>query len=313
VTKFNSIELDRILFFISQGFSQKQIQEKLNLKKSTLHYRIKILEKEGYVTRIPRTKPAFFDLTTEGKTAIYRLQVQKLSDGLMESKVKVHNFKIYLPLRKDVSQGFWEKGKSWNVNNWIKSHRKIQHLGMTVEKTPKAIIVCLKPLSIRVEDIAGMVHNAVFSIAGYLQKNGIEVDTWGMRVSQQEYSVAQPIVKSLTDQGVTVHLDLGHPVQKIFEADPEKPAQAWIDASQGRPEIDTNDLRYAEDLVKMPRRIVEIVEMTRGSMSTLHSIANTQTYMAATVKILAGETAIIRKKVRTLDQRSVADFFRRSP
>jgi len=310
--KFPLWKLNQILSYVQEGLSQKQIQSNLGITKGTASKWFKSLQGEGYITALSHTKPRFWRLTDQGQNTIIEAKVSRLSVGASENKIRVHNFRLKFPLIKDTSQGFWENTNQ--MNNWIKSHKKLQHMGVTVEKTPQSIVVNFLPFEVRGrKELDAILICGVIAIIGFLSKEGIEIDPWGVKLSRQEYAVATPLVKPLTDRGITIREDLGRLQQRIFTNDEPKEAQAWIDASKGNPEIDTNDFQYAQDLLAMPKRVAQIEEIQRGSLPTMNAIANGQNYMAATVKILAEEMVKIRKKVKDLPQRRLGDFLRGAP
>lgn len=293
------------MVLVAQGLPQKAMQENMKIKRKNLEYHLKKLETAGLIRKVPGTKPLFFELTEAGKQHIAN-KGQNLSVGIRTPLIKIHNFSVEMPLVRDVSQGFWEK--SWELNNWIKSFKDLQGLGVSVERTPKTVTINFRPQEVREENITPLIFNGVFSIVGHLAKNGVEVNPWGMKISRQEYASDQPLVKPLTDRGVTYRQSLGRPVQKIFTTDPEREAAAWLDHSQGRPEVDTNDLAYAKDVIRMPAAITEIRELTTMSFEFQKVYTeNLKLHMGVMNKILK----VTAKLDRQLSQRSIREFLRR--
>lgn len=72
-----------ILLLVSRGkINVKSINEKLNLKQSTLYYRINSLIKRGYLYVINKGKPRHLDLTISGFDYLNKYFPKKLSGGL---------------------------------------------------------------------------------------------------------------------------------------------------------------------------------------------------------------------------------------
>jgi DNA-binding MarR family transcriptional regulator len=307
------IELLHILGFVRGNLSQKQIQEKLNLKKSTLSMKLKKLQEDGLIQRIPHTYPAFYGLTDEGKNAIRRIDVQRSSVGLSRNKIRLHYFSIKMPLVRDVSQGFWEKG--WNLNGWKRQFKDLQDVGVSVERTTKSIIVNLKPMSIRKDIVENTAHDAARYMVGFLKEHGIEVDYQSREVSRQEYAVPTKLVRPFTDKGMTVQVKLGRYVQKIFDNDKPQEAVAHFDDSMGNGgEIESNDLPYAQNietaeaLCLMPegvRKVMAAADSIEGLWKLQKVYADNLTLHMAVMQDIR---KWVRKATVQLEQRSVRDF-----
>jgi len=298
---------NHILVLVGQGFPQKAIQENMKIKRKNLEYHLKKLEVAGFIRKIPRTKPLFFELTEAGKQHIAN-KGQKSLIRCENPLIKIHNFSVEMPLIRDVSQGFWEK--SWELKNWIKSWKNLEGWGVSVEKTPKTLTVNLQPTEQPPEKVYPIIYRMAFLVADYLLKFGIEVDSWEARITKQESSCSDPTVRALTDKGITVRQGLGRPVTKIFEADPVKPAVAWIDASLGRPEIESNDVEYSRRYILVPEMVKQVLDMTA------HSFEFQKVYtenLKLHMKVMQGIDKTMRTINRQLSQRNIKEFFRRSP
>lgn len=301
--------IGRILGYASDHLSQKQMQSNLNLKRTTLEYYLKEAQELGYLTKIPHTKPCFYELTGKGKSELSRLQCQTLSGGVtaFQTKPRVHAFQITMKLVKD-NPDFWKDGNTWTVKNWVKYHKDIQHIGVSVEKNANSSISMNFSLGeVNLEEVQPKAWMAAYYMVGYLKDRGIEVDPWSAKVTKQEYELNTPLVQPLTDQGISVRTRLGYPQTKIFDNDSPKEASAWIDASRG-PGIDFDEREYGKAFLMMPNRIAQIEKTIQGSLMTLNAIANTQMLMAAGWKITQGKIFKAEKRLKTLEQRRLNEF-----
>lgn len=301
----NDFACCHVLPLLKAGLLKKQIQEKLNLKRKTLEYYLSKLLDEHYIIKIPHTNPAIYEVTKEGETALYRLNRQRPSMGVSPKDFRMHNFSVQLPIISDGSSGFWEK--SWDMGNWIKQFRRLQHIGVSVERTTRTLTINFQPRECREENIFPMAMAGTVAVMGYLAKEGIELDLFGARVSRQEYASPEPLVQEQLEKGLTFRQSLGRPQERIMASDIPKPAYVWFDSSKGA-ERDTNDLAHMRNTALMPERVEQIEKAIQGSVQTLNALANTQMLMAAGWKLSQEKIVRTENRIRNLEQKRIKEF-----
>jgi hypothetical protein len=153
---------------------------------------------------------------------------------------RLHNFSVQLPIIKDTSQGFWDK--SWDMNGWKKQFKRLQHIGVSVERTHKSLTINFQAREVNEDEVLGIAMAGTVAVMGYLAKENIELDLFGAKVSRQEYASPEPLVQAQTERGLTFQTSLGRPQERIMANDNPKEAKVWFDHSKGYPERDSNDL-----------------------------------------------------------------------
>lgn len=292
--------INQILSLANPSVSEKPLMEKLNLKRTTLEYYLNMLEKEGFLSRIPKTRPVFWEITNSGKAQ--RELCQNLSLSVNKKDLRLHNFSIEIPIIKDTSTGFWEK--SWKLNGWKKQFKRLQHIGVSVERTPKTLTINLQPQEIREENLSGMIFSVVMAVGGYLAKEGIELDFWGLRVSRQEYGSPEELVRAQVEKGMTYRQSLGRPQEKIMANDVPKEAFVWFDKSKG-PERDTNDLAHMRKTAMMPEKIDRMETFLNGLQPFLGAYTE---QIKVHLEVMNGISRMVKKLNNRLDQKNLKEF-----
>lgn len=93
-----------------------------------------------------------------------------------------------------------------------------------------------------------------------LWKYGVSVDIDNVRIGEKHIAIRDDYLKKKVPEGTKVSVYLGRPQEKMFPADEDKPAKAWTDESPFRG-VETNDVKYAENYLRTPERVEEILEI----------------------------------------------------
>lgn len=298
----NDFACCRVLPLLKAGLLKKQMQEKLNLKRKALEYYLSKLLERCYIAKIPHTNPAIYEVTEQGETTLSRLDRQSRSLGVSPKDFRLHNFSVELPILKDTSKGFWEK--EWNMGNWVKQFKRLQDIGVSVERTTRTLTINFQPRECREEDIFPMAMAGTVAIMGYLVKEGIELDLFGARISRQEYASPEPLVQEQLAKGLTFRQFLGRPQERIMANDNPKDAYVWFDSSKG-PERDTNDLAHMRKTAMMPENVDSISRAITGLWELQGTYArNLELHMA----VMQDIQIMVRQINRKLGQRKVKEF-----
>jgi DNA-binding PadR family transcriptional regulator len=299
--KFRDRKLDLILAFPSGSFSQKEMQEKSNFSKGYVSKWLNDLEKEGILIKIGISRPQFWQVTEKGKQTL-EANVSYPSLSMSAKAFRLHNFSVELPILRDNSTGFWEK--SWDMNGWKKQFKRLQDVGVSVERTPRTLTINFQPQSCGEERVFPLAMAGTVAVMGYLAKQGIELDLFSARISRQEYGSPEPLVQAQTEKGMTFRQSLDRPQEVILPNDKPKEAFVWFDSSVG-PERDTNDLAHMRNTALMPER----VERLETSLSGLQPFLEAYTeQIKVHLEVMNGISKMVKKLNKRLDQKSLKEF-----
>jgi len=298
-------------------FSQKEIQARANLSKGTVSKTLKRLENLGYLVKIGRSKPQFWEITPEGKR-ILEANVSTPQVGVSPKEFRLHNFSVQIPILKDTSIGFWEK--EWNLGNWTKQFRRLQDIGVSVERTTKSLTINFQPRECRDAEIFGIAMSGTLAVAGYLAKEGIELDLFEAKVSRQEYASPEPAVLEQIERGMTHRQSLGRLQERIMAPDTPKEAFVWFDASKGKalgPERDTNDRLHMRNTALMPERVAGMEGHIKEVATAITGLWDLQgayhRNLDLHMKVMQDIRGMVKKLNSNLDQRRLGDFLRGAP
>lgn len=150
-------------------------------------------------------------------------------------------------------------GKEVKINNWIKKYSVIKFpIGVTIEKTPKNVIAHFHQFSTDqakfLTDFYQWIFKGISYVAYYLQKEkGIRIDIVAGEIVNEHIANERPDLDKVLPEGRVVSIKTGRKGQSIFPM--KQDSKAWIDASLGHKEIETNDMLYEEKLLAMPETL----------------------------------------------------------
>lgn len=258
-TKKKNVTL-RVLEFHKQGFYQKQIAEKLDLSPRVVFYHTKKLLELGYLEEKARSNYTIYIVTDMGEIAINKQRITKILTTGETPKITLHNLPIKIPILKDTEMPDCEINEG--LKNVKRQFKKLPFLGMTITRIEGSSIM----LNIHKRDIDdpseefNIVLQAVILANDYLKNIGFELDITNIKVNGRHMSIADPVARSEAQRKRYTEVGLGRTAAKITPNDPDIKAQAWIDASDGRPEIESNDRTWTENYIRMPDNIAMMNE-----------------------------------------------------
>ena len=173
--------------------------------------------------------------------------------------IRPHNITFVLPVLR--------KGKPLPVkkripvNNWV---RKIVNIDLpydvTIEETTKSIKVYIHELQLP-RTYGGYLrvfehlHQIVAAVHAAVMQYGWVLDVIKMRVVSQEIATTLPELQGV--ELAPTRVQLGREATSI-NGPTGKRAAAWIDTSKGVPEVESNDLAYEEQFIRMPLLVEDI-------------------------------------------------------
>jgi len=279
-----------ILIRIKEGKYPAQIAKELGLSREAIRKRLKKLEELGLIREIPKTYPKLYELTPKG--IIYLNQLERLeketvnnpslpvtAEGggqpqpFLKGTINFHDFKIKVPILREghipdneIQQDPHIKDKKIvPMRNWLKQYLFIElpnNLDVTVEITTKSVIIHFHSKEFR-RDLGfwtyflQWVFKTIIAVNYILNRYNYVVDWFNLEVISQHIAtqVNDKIDERIPDK-TKIEVDLNRKAESITPMEQE--AKAWIDKSQGKAEIETNDLLYEEKLLLMPEKVFEI-------------------------------------------------------
>lgn len=248
------------MVLLNKGKYANQIATDLKKHRSEIARHIKILKRLGYIRENYRTSCAIIELTERGRTAMEMHDVNNHREGVSLA-IRAHNIRVVMPILKDAEVP-WE---SKQCHNFAPQMKDTPILGCHLTKTAKSIIVNIKPREFRRPDeIIGYIMATIGLVTDYLKKSyGIRVDFARIRVSNQHYAIQNPIAAEFVNKGLYPSTYLGREAEKILPSDPGKDAWAWVDASEGPPEFEWNDLTGAGRFMEIPEKMDHMFKCIR--------------------------------------------------
>ena len=148
-------------------------------------------------------------------------------------------------------------------NGWIESIKREGKF--VIKKNTKKVQVWLLPEDVKTpDDLNRLTHYACFEAATLLWRLGVVVDISKVAVNTKHISIEQSELDRMIPKGTNVTVKLNRTIEKIFENDKEEEAYAKIDDSPFKC-IETNDVKYARDVLLMP----EYIKATNRAMEGL--------------------------------------------
>lgn len=290
----------KILELLGEGKYAEQIALDLKITPACVSGYIKKLKKRGLIKDNYRTNYKIYDLTEAGLTSMELAKVNHFSQGTSQGVIRAHNIRVTLPLVKDAEVP-WE---THNFKNWSPKHRDTPILGCSITKTTKSIVLNLKAREfIHPDQIMGHIFNIVVMAVGYLHDTyGIECRLREMKVSNKHLAIPSIYAEQFVNDGLYPSLNLGRECEKMTPNDPPKQAWAWIDASEGPPEVESNDIAYPADFLAMPERIKTMFKalmfMADNQVSHVELIRTLNEQAKVNIKTTSEMLKVLNRKTR---------------
>ena len=125
-------------------------------------------------------------------------------------------------------------------------------------------------------------------------------------------SIPDPVAKRESISKRYTKVGLGRTVAKIMPNDPPKNAQAWIDASDGRPEIESNDRMWIENYIRLPDNIATMNDNIATMNDSIGRLADANEIYAENIKLhmkwVRKGIEVSDKILAKLNQKNIGDF-----
>jgi len=263
------IEVLKILAKANRPTSLREISAKLNLSNKYVSKILSRLERKGLIKSISR-RPKVVHITKSGLIAISR-------DGML---FRLENLRVVGRFRfvGFDFEGFRDRYVSWRdgVGYYL-----LEVGGCKVYLFDGGSFMAILP---RIEyssflDAMVKVFNLFFNLASRLYKLGVLVEVDSLEQVNQEIAFPFPEYEKIVPKGLRFQKDLGRPADGLLGRNRLKNARVWIDRSRDVLEIESNDLKYIENLVLMPERIKSLQHM-------IESLYKNQERIVATLESL---------------------------
>lgn len=272
--------LYKILVRVALGLYCSQIARQLNLSHQIVSYYMKKLEICGFIALEVKTNFKSYKLTPEGEQLLQELKAaskEDLQKGLAKKSllyvrtqkqhIRTHNLAFKLKILQDNPEADFSKELGYKEvkkanNNWLAKYFVISTpIGMTIEKTPKHVIVNFHKFYSEpknyMNDFFSKVWKGLLYVASYFErKYGIILDYFEPEVIRFHLANEGPDLNDKVEEKVQIKVNLGRKAKVIFPASFE--AKAWLDRSGGQVEIETNDMLYEEKLLMMPEILYDL-------------------------------------------------------
>lgn len=249
----------KLLELANKGLSQSNIAKELSVSPTAILKNFRRLEKDGLVNII-HGKPTFYKLTENGKLTLSSLPVK--DKPFLDKTISLHDFKVLIPILEHGKLTLDKK--EVQINNWTKEYYNIDlPTKVTLEITTKSAILHFHETQIprslgATRAITEFAMKGMVAISSLLGSRGFKLDIMNARVISQHF--ATKTAKEIDEQvakGTVFKVNMDRQASSI-SGNLKQEASAWVDRSEGKLEVETNDLTYEEQLIKMPIWVKEM-------------------------------------------------------
>ncbi len=251
------VKKDFYLYILSQIQSLKAIkhiyQNRQNkISKQRLNYHIQKLKQKNLIYKISN---GVWDLTLEG-----RQLVKKLSMGMRKhskKKTNIHALNIEVPITSR-NKGF-KADKITNLRNWVAEYKYgLKPLGLTLKLTTKTVQIYVYSREIKDHsEVTGLLVRVLAYVKKYLGERGVKIDIFEAKVKTLHLAIKDKDLEKIIPENLSVEVEFERVSKRLLKEKKERKARAWTDTSPFRG-VETNDVEYAENYLRMPERINRI-------------------------------------------------------
>lgn len=259
---------------MTKGFcTPKDIASRRKTTTQAVYKALKKLEAKGIVKRVDVGiwELSQYTIQPPVTTGSMRGLKNQESQTLKEGQANLHALEMDIPILKgdlDLVKDF--KGYVTKaMRGWVPQYKRFMGpLGFTVRNNNnKSISLFLFSREIpRNFDVTNLCLRTVFKAYKLMEEKGVILDYMSASVKNLNISVRNQDLDKVFNKGEKFEVLLGRQTKKIFEKDKEREAAAWVDSSPYLG-VETNDLRYKENLIMVPER----VERMDGLLTTINA------------------------------------------
>lgn len=261
----------KLLICIKKGIYSKQIARQLNEPNTTIHDRLNRLIDIGLIKKDVKSSCTLYKITRLGYICLssHRSELSRYLRG--RGKTRMHRLNIKFRIIDNNIKAKFEK--NYKLNNWIQRYTTVKFpIGITIKKTPKSVIAMFHEFETKksssLTDFFQHIMKGINYVYYFLIKEyKIKIDIFSGIITDQHIVNEMPELDKKLDKKVTTVMDLARVSKSIFPT--EISAKAWIDRSQGMPEVETNDFLYEEKLLMMPEYTEKIAHTFIPTMEEL--------------------------------------------
>lgn len=268
-----------IVSLINQGLAPSQICLKLNLSKQTVNYYISRLKNDDLIKKIGYgvweiNQPQYRDYIRRSKNStLGRKEIFTSFFTSQDFRSNIHALEILIPigsgsldLVKDF-EGYLQEG----LKGWTPEYKRVlSPLGFTLRNNNnKSVSVFLWSREIpRNFDITGLVTGLVAYVYDLLKKKDVILNIFEAKLKTLHLSVSNKDLDRVFNKGERFEVLLGRACDKVLPKDEEREAKAWVDSSPYLG-VETNDIRYKNNLVLMPERVESLTNDLKPVLADL--------------------------------------------
>lgn len=276
-------------------FSGSVLGKELGMSRKTFCVNKNKLKGLGLIRQIPKVYPPMYQVTKKGVTQLSYSTTTGNTDETLSERIGAEDIYITIPIgdkeRANLPERFWEKINDKLKNNVQKhTHIKLGDYNVSLRETTQSVVIQLGPVRLRdFADGFALYNSLVFYLFELLGRYNYWLRPWEAKCSDPEFTYSNAVTKESADEisKPRVVEKLGFPREKILPGD--KPEEAWAKGcfTPNPGTLETNHRPLAAAWRSFPLILEQVRNELRGGMTTLNAIANTQTMMAATIKLLA--------------------------
>lgn len=276
-------------------FSGSVLYKELGMSRKTFCVNKKKLERLGLIRKIPKVYPPMYQVTKKGVTQLSYSTTTGNTDETLDERVGAEDIYITVPIgdksKANLPKRFWEKINDKLKNNVQKhTHIKLGDYNVSLRETTQSVVIQLGPVRLRdFADGFALYNSLVFYLFELMVRYNYWLKPWEAHCSDPEWTYSNAVTKESADEisKPRVVEYLGFPREKILPGD--KPEETWVKGclTPNPGTIESNHRPLAAAWRSFPLILEQVRNEMRGGMTTLNAIANTQTMMAATIKLLA--------------------------
>jgi len=296
-----------VLKLLEKGFYAKQIATELKISKVTVHNHIEKLIKNGYAREDVRSSFKAYAVTDRGKKAIEENKLRLTSCISTTIRFGTHlRIKIPIIQRGNLPDGFWTTINTRFRNSLIK-HRDLEGVieGVSVRETSKAIEVNIKHRKLNtLKEIIPIVAESKDKVVGYFLAYGYVLDTQNWLVNDSHNTIWTKETEEVAEEAGRFEVVFPWDRAKFTPRDPSQPAKAWFDKTP-TPNLETNDMDYAEAFIRMPIAVLQIVKLMEKQSEQMATYAE---HLNAHIPVLKDMHKLYKKLDKALSQKNLKDF-----
>jgi DNA-binding transcriptional ArsR family regulator len=233
-----------------------QISKAVNLSRAAVHKHINKLKELNIVEETGITWPKclrimnFYELVNQFKQGVNFVNLIRV-DASIRLKMPIET-ELENPYPSDINRV---------MRGWISKYhfKEIPYydIGLTLQKTPKNLIVYVHHLQVQEPEDLEKIVNLVkrWCREYFASKRVMILDEIGTTASYIKYGIFDARTKQAVPKGRDENIDLGRLIKPVLPADEPQEARVWLDKTPFDFTIHSNDQTYVKKYLLMPETL----------------------------------------------------------